>query len=121
MFSFLNLFKKKLICNKHSINFYYGPFISEDEVVLLFKKNIKTIICHVPDSEVSEKCKFNNIENICYKLNIKIFYIPFAPGAMNQNHINEFLAIKKKNNGPFYVYCKSGKRANMMLDRVNNF
>ncbi|MGY8976283.1 MAG: beta-lactamase hydrolase domain-containing protein [Alphaproteobacteria bacterium] len=119
MFNFLNIFKQKLNLNKYSDDFFYGPSISEGEIEPLFKKNIKTIICHVPDTEVSEKYKFYNIEKKCNQFGINAYHIPFAPGTMNQEHINEFVTIKKKSKGPFYVYCKSGRRAKMMLDKTN--
>jgi protein tyrosine phosphatase (PTP) superfamily phosphohydrolase (DUF442 family) len=101
MLNLLNLFKKKLHLSQYSDNFYYGPSISENDVETLFKKNIKTIICHVPDTEVSEKYKFKNIERKCNQFSIKAYYTPFAPGTMNQEPINKLLTMEKKSKDLF--------------------
>ncbi len=117
MFSFLRLFKSKSKFQKHSSNFYFSAAITTEDLKDLQNLNIKTIVSCVPDNELSNNT-FPEIHNKSDKLNIKSYHVPFAPGQMTQDHIDKAREITKNNSSPFLFYCRSGRRAEAIINKI---
>ena len=117
MFNLLRLFKSKQKFQKHSSNFYFSAAITTEDLKELQNLNIKTIVSCVPDSELSNNT-FPEINHKSDEYNIRSYHIPFAPGQMTQDHIDKAKEISKKNSAPFLFYCRSGRRAQAIIKRV---
>ena len=117
MFNLLRFFKSKSKFQKHSSNFYFSAALSTEDLKDLQNLNIKTIVSCVPDNELSNNT-FPEIQNKSDKLNIKSYHVPFAPGQMTLEHIDKVKEIAKNNSGPFLFYCKSGRRAEAIINKI---
>ena len=117
MFNIFKLFKSKSKFQKHSSNFYFSAAITTEDLKEMQNLNIKTIVSCVPDSELSNNT-FPEIHNKSNKFNIKSYHIPFAPGQMTQDHIDKAKEITKNNSASFLFYCRSGRRAQAIIQRV---
>ena len=117
MFNLLRFFKAKSKFQKHSSNFYFSAAITTEDFKEMQNLNIKTIVSCVPDSELSNNT-FSEIHHKSDEYNLKSYHIPFSPGQMTQDHIDKAREITKNNSSPFLFYCRSGRRAQAIIQRV---
>ena len=117
MFNFLNFFKPQYKLSKYSDNFFFGAAISSRNLQFLKENKINTIISLLPDTEMP-KSTFSEIASESKKLNLHSFHVPFSPGQITEAHIQKAKDIVKENKGPFFFYCRSGKRAELMINKI---
>lgn len=79
----------------------------------LSSEGIELIVCNRPDNEEEGQTNFNEIKEAANKMGIQAEYIPFSPGQMTQEHIEQFAKITMTGKR-IHGYCRTGNRVKMI-------
>jgi sulfide:quinone oxidoreductase len=85
--------------------------LTPNDIDLLAKEGIKTIVCNRPDGEGSDQPNFNEIESIAKQKKIECHYLPITTGKISDANVSEFSSLLEKCQGPILAYCRTGTRA----------
>ena len=90
---------------------YVGGQICSDDVKLLNKHGIKTIVCNRPDNEGQGQTNIDAIRQEAENLGINVEYIPFAPLRLSMENVKSFAGLLEGDKKPIFAYCLSGLRS----------
>lgn len=86
-----------------------------EDIQALADKGIKSVVNNRPDHEEADQPTSAEIAAACQKLGIAYCHIPFAGGAMQTRHAQEFADFYNAAPKPVHVFCRTGNRSNGLI------
>lgn len=98
--------------SQQSKDFSTAPQISVEDVAEIAQSGFKTIINNRPDGEGgAEQPTSAQIKAAAEKSGLAYFHIPFSPGSMTAEQVEEFSALYAAAAKPVLGFCRTGNRA----------
>lgn len=89
--------------------------ITTEDVAVLAKQGVKTIVNNRPDGEESGQPTSDEIKAACTEHGIVYAHIPFSGGMLEMRHVQEFADFYNSTNRPLHIFCRSGNRSSIIL------
>lgn len=96
---------------------WVSSMIKVEDLDELYDNGYRSIICNLPDGELSDQSKYSEIEEKALSLGMEPYYIPVTGAGITESMIDDaavFLEMHARK-GKVVAYCRSGGRANTIL------
>ena len=105
--------------NKVCEEFSASGQICVDDIKSLKDMGYKTIINNRPDNEEPGQLASKTLEDAARESGLSYVHIPFSPNQMTEKELQEMKAALASNEGPYFGFCRTGKRAVGLWTAVN--
>ncbi|MBV0893228.1 TIGR01244 family phosphatase [Paracoccus sp. Z118] len=92
-------------------NLAVTPQISTDDVADLARAGFKVLINNRPDAEVGPAEDSTAMREAAQAAGMEYHHIPFTPGQMTPDMVDQFADATRAGKGPAVAYCRSGTRS----------
>ena len=94
--------------------------ITTDDIAKLKQQGFTTIFCHRPDHEEAGQPNFEMIAERAKSEELEVRHLPVVPGKINADDHANFQAIYASAPKPILAYCKTGGRAKILWDSLQD-
>lgn len=96
-----------------------GPYITAKDVKTLASSGFKSIICNLPDGELSSQAIFSQIRKAAKKEGLEAHYLPIKHGPAQAANVEKMKEHLETLPTPIFAYCRSGMRSSSLYKAVN--
>ena len=94
--------------------------ITSDDIAELKKQGFTAIFCHRPDHEEEGQPNFETIAEHAKSEGLEMHHLPVVPGKITEADHADFSALYAAAPKPILAFCKTGGRAKMLWDSLQD-
>ncbi|EAR08772.1 bifunctional protein tyrosine phosphatase family protein/NAD(P)/FAD-dependent oxidoreductase [Reinekea blandensis] len=85
--------------------------LQADDVAVLAKNGIQTLIINRPDGEGADQVSHDEIRVLAEQHGMSVHYLPVISGAVKDEEATQFKELLKSSAQPIHAYCRTGMRS----------